>query len=684
MNRISKVIVKYYKSILVIFSLFFVICALLSLGVSINYSIKSYLPDDAESVKSLNFMKKEFNEPLPNLRIMIKDKDIVQVLDYKEKLEKIDGVKLIIWLDLFENTSIPVNFINDNLKDSYYKKRNALLEVAVETQNSKKVLDNIKNIMPNDTSYEGSLVEESAAQNAVSREIIKISLFAVPLAFLILFIYTKSIFESIIILGSIGVAIILNMGTNIFLGEISFVTQSVSAILQLAVSMDYAIFLIHEFKHQRNLCSEDLIALEKAITISSSAIVSSAMTTVFGFLVLIFMKFKLGEDLGIVLAKGTMFSLISVIFFLPSLIRISIKYINKNKRLDIFPDFKFLSKILLKYKKIVVVLVFIIPIVFIGQLKNEFIYGMGEYQKDSIESKDQKSIIDLFGKDIKMAIIVPRENMVKENDLIRELKQINHIKSIQSYTENVGIKIPDKVLSKDLTKQILSSKYSRLVLNVNTEREGETAFNLVNEIKNTVRKYYKNFHLVGESVIMENLSKIIQKDNIIVNIFAILSIGIIIMINFKSLIIPFILVLTIETSIWINLAIPYFTSTKLSFIGYLVISSIQLGATVDYAILYTSNYLKFRKTLSKKDALINSGAKVYKSLIVPALILICSGVILYLVSSIFIVSELGLILARGAFLSLLLVVVVLPLLLYIFDEVIEKTTYKSNFRKDNL
>ena len=682
MKKVSNFITKHYKLILIVFTFLTVISGIMTFGVKINYSIQGYLPDDSETILALDKMKSEFKEPLPNLRVVLKGKSVSEVLEYKEKLEELDDVKLVLWIDTMENPYMPVELIDENLKNMYYKDGNALLDVAVVSSNSKTSLDKIKSILPEETAYGGSLVEEAAAQNSVTSEVAQITIFAVPAALLILTLSVSSWIEPLLLLVSIAVAVLLNMGTNILLSEVSFITQAITAILQLAVSMDYAIFLMHEFQHQKTLVEDEDEALKRTIKISASAIVSSALTTIFGFLALIFMRFGLGKDLGLVLAKGIVFSLISVILFLPALIKLSMKVINKTKHKDFLPNFKPVSKFIVKYRKLILVILLIVPIAFVGQSRNAFTYGMGQYQEGTKESIDEEFIQETFGQNIQVVVLVPRGNLVKENNLINELKKSPYITYVQSYTEQVGKELPTEVTPSYAISSLLSENYSRIVLNTNTKAEGEITFEFVKYLKETVSKYYTDYEILGESVSMEEMSRIIQKDNRIVNILAIVSIALVILFNFKSLLLPLILVFTIEASIWINLSIPYFTNTNLSFIGYLVISSIQLGATVDYAILYTNNYLEFRKKMGKKEALIETGAKVYGSLMAPALILTVAGILLSIISSITLVSELGTVLGRGAFLSFLLVVVLLPALLYIFDNLIEKTMYKPDFKKE--
>lgn len=681
MDKISKLILERYRLVIIVFLFLTLLSGLLIPSVKINYNLQSYMPADASSIVSLDKMGEDFTEPIPNLRIAIKDVSIIDVLEYQEKIKAIPEVKLVLWMDRFTNTNIPIEIIDRDLLDNYYKEGVALLQVAVKTDNASDTLNKFKEILPENTAYTGQLVSEAAAQQSVSSEIKMITLFAVPVALLILILSVNSWIEPLIIFLTIGVAIVINMGTNIIFGEISFITQSVSGILQLAVSLDYAIFFLHEFAHQREINNNNDIAIENAIKISSSAVISSAMTTVFGFLVLVFMRFGIGKDLGLVLSKGIAFSLIAVVFFIPAIVKAMINIIYKTTHKPFLPDFTPLSKWIVKFRYVFLVFVILAPIAFVAQASNDFTYGMGEYQKGSIEEQDKRFIEEKFGENVQIVILLPKGDIAKENILINELKNIPKVKSIQSFTEEVDTAIPIEIAPENEIKSIVGSQYSRLIINTSSKTEGEEAFALLEQIRNTVENYYDNFEMVGESVALEDMRNIIRKDNNIINFLAILSVAIVILINFKSISIPILLVLTIETSIWINLAVPYFTNTKLSFIGYLIISSIQLGATVDYAILYSSEYIEQRKKKPKKEAIIQTGARVYGSMIPPALILISAGFILKMISSVALVSELGSVLGRGAFLSLLMVMLLLPSVIYIFDGIIQKTSKNLDFVK---
>lgn len=684
MRRIAYFTTKNYRKIFITFIFLVIINAFFATKIKINYNLQDYLPSDQSSVVALDLMQEEYNQPLPNLRIALKDVSIVEAYNIKSKLSEDEEVKLIVWLDDFVNITTPINLIDKSLLNTYYKDNIAMIQLSIDTDNAAKSLNDIKKIVNSDkASYEGNLVSMASSQNATTNEIAKITAFMLPIGILILMLSVESIVEPFLLLLCIGVAIIINMGTNIFIGEISFLTQAVTAILQLAVSMDYALFMLHSWAKNKKEGYKDDEALENAIVESSGAVISSALTTVFGFIVLAFMKFKIGENLGVVLAKGVGFSLFSVIFFLPVLIKMFSKLIEKTSRKSLFIDFSFIGRSLLKFKGLILVVLVIIPIVFIAQNKNDFTYGMGSYQKDSVELNDLEFINSTFDRNTPFVILVPRNNLSKEILMIDEIKKLDLVTSIQSYSETVGQAIPYEIVPKSARSMLLSDNYSRIIVNTISESEGEIAFKLVEDIRNISYKYFKDeAKVAGESVTLYDMRNVVKMDNKIVNILAIVSVALVILFNFKSLTIPIILVLTIETSIWINLSIPYFTSTKLSYIGYLIISSIQLGATVDYGILFISHYMNQRQKFNKYNAIIESIKLTYFSILPPALILMFAGILLSIISSIAIVSELGTVLGRGAFLSLLLVAFVLPIFTYYTDGLISKTTKNTNFFKE--
>ncbi len=679
MNTISTWIIRFRKLLLVFFILASIAGLLLSTQVKVNYNLQDYVPEDAESTKALHVMKEEFDQAIPNVRLYVPDVTPVEALAVKEEILRIPQVSGVMWLDDFLDLKEPLEMQDPKVVEGFYD-GGALYQVTTDLDDAPQTMHRLQEIAGEGGAVEGQLIDLAMAQMAVNSEILMIMGFMIPLGLLILTLSTRSWMEPLILLATIGVAIFINMGTNILLDEVSFITQAVAAVLQLAVSMDYAIFLLHAREEYLAQGFDRLESMRLAIIKSSNAILASSMTTVLGFLALIFMSYRIGSDMGIVLAKGVVFSLVSVIFFMPTLMLAIDETLQKTMHRSFLPSFKGLGAFIAKYAVWLLIIGLLFPVAFLAQNKNDFMYGMSDYGAGSKESADREFIMDRFGRYLSMALMVPQGDWGREHELHEELRSMDEVIAITSYQTEVGRLIPSGILPKDQLSMLLSDNYSRIILTVNSEKEGDQAFELVDTIRDTARKYYGDaYHLIGESVVMRDMKTSINRDNVIVNGLAIASVWLVLLISFRSLSIPFLLILTIEGSIWINLAIPYVTGTRLAYIGYLIISTVQLGATVDYAILFTQHYLSNRIDNEKRKAIELTVNQTFATLITPAMILSLAGVILSVVSSLEVVSQLGTVLGRGAFLSFLMVNFFLPGLLYISDSLIEKTTWKVKF-----
>ncbi len=673
------------KKKVVIFSLILaVIGAILSLAVTINYSMVDYLPSDAKSTKALSVMKKEFTQSVPNGQVMITNVSIQEVIDYKNKLSNIEGITEVLWLDDIVDITIPVEFADKKTVDSYYKDGNGLVSITTKAGNEIKTLNSIYEVIGENNSVSGDLVDIATQQSMATSEPARAMIILIPIIIIILLISTTSYIEPILFLLTIGIAVLINLGSNIFLGEVSFITQAISPILQLAVSLDYAIFLLHSYEDYKKQTDDLNEAMRLAIKRSFSAIMASAATTLFGFIALMFMNFKIGSDLGINLVKGIIFSFLSVMIFLPALTLCCNKWIEKTRHKKILPDFNNISN---KTSKIRVVTVIIIAIIlvpcFLAQGKSTFIYGMGSnLSSTSRSSYDTKIIYETFGKSTAMVLLVPKGDNVKEEILCDELKKAPHVTSVVAYANSVGTAIPSNFLSDDVLNQFYSENYSRIILYTDTEAEGEIAFSTVENIEKIVNKHYgEEFLSLGNSVSLYDLKNVVEKDTSIVNLIAVIAITLVLLITFKSISLPLLLLLTIETSIWINLSVPYFAGNSLCYIGYLVISTVQLGATVDYAILLTDHYMNNRKTMTVKEAIKVSLGDTAKSIFISGSILASAGFCLGIISSDQIISELGILLGRGAVLSVVMVILFLPTLLLCLDKLIPYTTLNHKFFK---
>lgn len=681
MERLVNGILKYKKSILVFFILATVISLFTSSMVNINYNIMDYLPEEAPSTKALDVMNEEYDKGAANVRVVLKDVSIVDALKYKEKIKKVDGVDDIQWLDDVVNIKEPLEFQNQDTIESWYKNNEALFSITVNEDKEESAIDEIGEIIGENGMISGSAVNIVFAQETTEKELIKMMVILIPIILIILFLTTSSWFEPVLFLSTIGIAIIINSGTNLILGEISFVTKAAGSILQLAVSMDYSIFLLHRFSEFRNEGLAVKEAMKEAILKSVSSILSSGLTTVVGFAALIVMKFKIGPDMGFVMLKAICLSLISVLVLLPVLALYCYKLIDKTQHKSFMPKFNKFAKVSYKFRHISIILFLLLLIpCFLAQQNNSFSYGASEIYSDESTKigHDTAAINKEFGKTNPLVLMVPKGDLVSERALCDELENIDKITSITSYAETVGITIPTEYVPDDTLSQLISDNYSRFIIVANVKVEGDETFALIDEIRNLAYKYYDDsYYFLGESVNTLDLKETIEDDNKKVNAISIIAIMIILLLTFKSLSLPIILVLVIEFSIWSNLTFNYFIGNDVFYIAYLIISSIQLGATIDYAILFTNRYIENRETMNKKEATQATISTTTVSILTSASILATAGIILGEISTNSIIAQLGILVGRGAILSLILVLFVLPALLMLLDKLIAKTTKKN-------
>ncbi len=687
MDHYTKFILKHRKMIIFVFLILTVICAGLSTMVGVNYNFADYLPEDAPSTKALDIMEEEYSQPIPNMRVVIYDVSIPDALEYKEKIEKVEGVKEVNWLDDAIDIYEPLELADQDTVESWYKNSDALFSVTVSDDEDEKAaaVDDIRAIIGDDNAMSGTAVTDALSPKHTTQEIQQIMLIALPIVFIILLLTTTSWFEPVLFMITIGVAIMLNRGTNLIFGEISFVTNAAGSVLQLAVSMDYSIFLLHRFAENRSEGGNVQDAMMKAVKQSMGSVLSSGLTTVTGFAALILMRFRIGPDMGYVMAKAIVFSLICVLCFLPALAMSTYKLIDKTRHRAFWPDFhKFARGVLgVRIPALILAGVLLVPC-YIAQGKNDFLYGSSRvYSTEETQmGRDLLAIEDEYGVSNPLVVMVPKGDISKEQELNDALKVDPDVTSVISYVNTVGASIPQDFVPEDSLSQLYSEHYSRFVISLDTEEVEKGWTEKVDNLHSICEKYYGDDVLIaGDLASTEDLKDTITVDNTRVNILAILFVFVILVVNFKSISIPIILTLVIELSIWINLSVPYMQSTTLHYIGYLIISSVQLGATIDYAILLTGRYLEERKTRKRKEAAVESIRACIMSLFTSAIILTIAGSVLGAISTNLVLSQLGTLVGRGAVISFILVLFVLPALLMIFDRLIEKTTAKTHFYK---
>lgn len=685
MDKFIEAILHKRGFVLAVFAVLLVLSAAAASMVSINYNLMDYLPDDAPSTTALDIMNEQYEKGAPNARIMVRDTTVPEALEFKKKIADVRGVDDISWLDDAENIYEPIEFMDPDTVSDYWAQNCALFNVTLDEDLKNDAMTEIRAILGDKGVYSGTAVENVSTQVLTEKEVSLIMKICVLIIFVILSLTTTSWFEPVLLLATIGAAILLNKGSDLLFGEISFVTNSAGSILQMAVSMDYSIFLLHRFAEMREQYDDVHKAMAKAVIKSAGSVISSGITTVMGFAALILMRFKVGPDMGIVMAKAICLSLICVMTFLPSLALCTYKLIDKTEHKSLIPSFEKLANLITKVRvpMLIIFAVITVPCIF-AQKQNTFTYGQsGIYGEGTSVGDDIETIESIFGRQNLAVLMVPKDTLAQQKKLAEELKADPKITSVLTYTDTVGVQIPVEFVPKDQVSELISKEYSRYVITLDTAVESDEAFEMVEKIREMAQKYYNDdYQLVGTTVNSYDMRDVVTEDNTKVNIIAIGSIALILLLNFKSVSIPIILLLVIESSIWINLSFPYFADERLFYIGYLIISSVQLGATVDYAILFADRYLENRRTMEKHTAAKHTIKDTALSIITSGSILACAGFMLG-TSSNGLIAQLGILVGRGGLLSMVLVLFVLPSLIAAADGIIQKTTMKTNFYKGN-
>ena len=679
LEKLCNGIVNHRKLIGIFFAIILVLSVIGMSKVKINYDLSKYIPDDMPSKVALNLTKKEFGMQ-STARIMINDIDLPTAKNYKEKLEAIDGVYKVMWLDDSIDVYQPESFIDQEELSKYYKDGSALYDIMFDeddySDSTYNAVGKIQELVPENTNMSGSAVDNRSMREHLQSEIVTIMLFLVPLTLIILLLTTDSYFSSLIFVTVIGVSILLNMGTNIIFDSVSFVTFSISAALQFAVSMDYSVFMLHQFEQDKKKYATEEEAMKKTVKHASLSIMSSSLTTIAGFVSLAFMSFGIGKDIGLVFAKGIVFSLLCVIILMPYLILTFSKQIEKTKHRSLLPSFDKFSRATLKLGTLLIVLSLIIIIPsYVAQKNNNFTYGSNSFGagEGTKVYLDDKAIVDKFGRSNPIMLIVPNESYYKEKELVKELENLDLVDKVLTLVNQVPEGVPYDFIDEEIYSKFQNEKHTRIVVYVKTAAESELAFKTLDEVRDITSKYYEDrFYYTGTTPVTVDIEKSIQSDYNIVNLVSIFAILIILVFTFRSFVTPIILTMVIEAGIFINMAIPYYADESLIFVGYLIVSSIELGATIDYAILMTNNYLKFRKHYNKKMAAMNAIKESLASIITSGAILISAGYILKFISSMKAVSDMGELIGRGALISVILVVVVLPHFLSLFDKLVTK------------
>ncbi|MEG1848519.1 MAG: MMPL family transporter [Lachnospiraceae bacterium] len=681
MEKFAAGLLKNKRKVLCAFTLMLVLSGFLMVLVEINYDLTKYLPEDSMSQKAIAVLEKEFTYP-GTAEAMVENVTVDRALEIKAGIEQIEGVKSVMWLDDMVDIQIPIAYQDKAVTDAYYKGGMALYTIEFQEGNYSTVtgsaIDQIRTLYG--AKVRGMAEDARNQQTSMMNEIVLIILIVFPLCVFILMLASNSWIEPLLYLIVIGVSIVINMGTNAFFPNVSYLTFSVCAVLQMAISMDYSLFLSHRYVEERDSGKEVPEAIAAAVKGAFSSIFASAFTTFAGFMALIFMGYTIGTDLGIVLAKGITISFLTVIILMPVLLAIFASLIDKTRHRPLIPQFTKLGQAIAKWRYLIIVVAILLVIpAFLGQSRNQFLYGdTSGSSAEGITRSDKDAINAAYGVSNPIIIVTPKDSMAHEKQLADDLLEQKYVKDVMSLATVIPSGMPIAMVPEEVVEQFHSPHYTRYIVSLTIDGENAESFEAAKGMKALLdEKYQDNWYAAGNVMSIVDIKNTVEQDSIKVAVASVLAVALIVLFTFRSISIPILLVLVIESSVWINMSFPYFGGKSLIFIGYLIVSAIQLGATIDYGILITSRYLENRRIHDKTTAVVLAIEKSGGSVVVSALILAVAGFTLGLVSQMSAVADIGILLGRGAALSGAMVLIVLPALIIVFDGLIQKTTLKG-------
>lgn len=681
MQKFGEFICKHRKLILII-AILLIIPAIIGMKATrINYDILVYLPEDIETIKGEKILSDEFNMGAFSMVILedMKPKDIISLED---KIRELDNVAKVVSANDVIGTSIPKEMLPEEITDKVYKENSTIMLVtfkeAISADETIKTIETLREITDERCKISGMSATVLDTRDLSDSEIVIYVIIAVILCLIILEVALDSYVAPIFLLLNIGIAILYNMGTNIFLGEISYITKAISAVLQLGVTMDFAIFLYHSYMQEKEKVGDAIKAMETAIAKTLTSVLGSSLTTIAGFLALCSMNLTLGKDIGIVMAKGVLFGVICVVTILPAMILQANSLIEKTKHREIMPKFQKLKEFNIKhYKAIIITFIIILPIAFFGYQNTKVYYNLDKSLPDTLPSVEANTALkDKFGMVSTQIVLIDKSvPNYRVNEMLEKIDKIDGIEWTLGYSKIVGSNLPDIILPDGIKEVFENDKYQMVLINSKYEMATDELNNQITEVNNIIKQYDENAILAGEGPLMKDLVTISDHDFNSVNTVSILIIFILMIIVLKSISLPIILMLTIEFAIFINMGIPYYTGTIIPFIASIVIGTIQLGATIDYAILITTKYVIARKEgMDKKLAIDEALGTSIGSIAISGLCFFGATFGVGAYSKIEMIGSLCTLMSRGAIISMVVVIMVLPSFLMLFDKLICKTT----------
>ncbi len=682
MIKFGKWVVKH-RALILIISLVLLVPSLLGIiNTRVNYDILSYLPENIETMKGQDILLDEFGKGGFSMVMIngMSDKDVVMT---KKKIEEVDHVADVVWYDSIADISIPKEILPDNIYEFFNSENATLMAVFFDDTTSSdetmNAIEDMRKIADKQCFISGMSAIVLDTKNLSNKESPMYVLIAVLLISLVLIITMDSYLVPVFFMLSIGMAILYNLGTNVFRGEISFITQALTAVLQLGVTMDYSIFLWHSYEeNQKRFPGDKNRAMAHAISNTVSSVVGSSITTVAGFLAMCFMSFTLGFDLGIVMAKGVIFGVIGCVTILPSFILTFDKAIEKTRHKDIIPSMKRLSSFIVKRSWIFLLIfcVVLFPAIY-GYTHYDVYYNLDSTLPEDLDSVVANSkLSEEFNMNSTHMLLVDSKLSAKDVDkMLDDMNDVDGVSFSLGFNSLVGPSIPEEIIPESITSLLKSDNWQLILIGSEYKTASDEVNKQISSLNEIVKGYDKDGMLIGEAPATKDLIEITDKDFKTVSIVSIGAIFLIIAFVLKSVSLPVILVAVIELAIFVNMGIPAYTNTSLPFIASIVIGTIQLGATVDYAILMTTRYKKERRNgMSKKESIETALCSSIKSIIVSALGFFAATFGVGIYSSIDMISSLCNLMARGAIISMLTVIFILPSMFVVFDKLICNTS----------
>ncbi len=681
MQKFSQLICKHRKFVLII-ALFLLVPSVIGMmATRVNYDILVYLPDDIETLQGQKILQDDFNMGAFSI-VVLENMNTKDIQDLENEFREFENVEKVIGLTDIIGTNFPVEMLPDEIREIAYRDNDTLFLVTfkdgISSDETLETITKMREMTSDQCKISGMSSVILDTRNLSNSEIAIYVIIAVVLCIIILQVALDSYFAPVLLLLNIGIAILYNMGSNFFLGEISYITKAISSVLQLGVTMDFAIFLYHSYKAEKEKISNKEQAMANAICQTATSVVGSSLTTIAGFFALCSMNLTLGKDIGIVMAKGVLFGLICVITVLPAMLLQFDKAIEKTKHKEILPKFTKLKNFNIKYHKVIIVIALIIlPFAIYGYTHTGVYYNLDKSLPNDLPGVEATNILkekfDIVSTEVALVKSDMPANQMTE--MLNKIEKVDGIEWTLGYSRLAELGIPKEVLPEDILSIFENGNHQMIIINSKYEMATDELNHQIEEVNSILKEYDGNAILAGEGPLMNDLVEIADHDFNSVNIVSLAVILVIMIFVLKSASLPIILIGIIEFAIFINMGIPAYTNTILPFVASIVIGTIQLGATIDYAILITTKYVELRKEgKNKKQAIDEALGTSISSIVTSGLCFFGATFGVGVYSKIEMIGSLCSLMSRGAIISMIVVITILPAFLLACDKFICKTT----------